>query len=772
MSTTTSLTVTASVSGVGSASESLSGSGSASGSGIASETGTETATRTQSVTAATASDDSSGTVTETATVDVTATYRMVPSATEAPSETWRRTASENGTSGTRTRTRSALVTVTRSLAVSATAVVSASRGTPSVTKTRALSLSRTWGCVNATRLAGVLAAYVAAALRASVTDAAVRNGTVAVVELPAVAGLGDEGLHVPWFEPYAVNVSVRVLSAPNQRGFAAWTGYTAGIRIVFPQGLGAPVLAGGDGSGASVPAVVVVPPLGDFVIYAAERVMLEMRLSDATLGSLCGAASSGASSTVLGLVELDVAPDSDSLLAAAQAVLGPVIAVVTAAVPFAAPDVQALVMVSMLPCSNTYQRRTYAMFRALSLFTLDDSYEGVLWGNLVANVLGLGVHAGAVVAVAAVKHVPLAEATTIARFPSVYLQLLWQLTFSSNAFAAAQLLSDPDATAVGGGSRALAALMLAGFCVAVPAALGVYVMRFVEAYYRVYEYHKWRRSETALRVRLLSTFLLPVGRWEPEEVRRRLGPVLTLQSRPEFVWMLLPLASPVLVALFSLARGQSERVCVWLYVLLAVLHMCLMAAVAILRPLRSMLEDWLAFAALAITTAYLMLSAVNLAEPALAWVQAVLGAAAILQLVLLAVRLLYHIAHVFVARRLVGVVPSRLLFEWNRGSAFVEEAGGSEMPKDRLGGLYDELEDLLMQGDAAGDDDACSDAGEEMTEQPALADLLGLRASNEGDANGADDGEFGGDILRIALSRKPAAADNKSVEKSIDDLLL
>jgi hypothetical protein len=692
---TSTVTVTQTLSTTTSSTQSVSGSSSVS------QTTTTTMTLTTTRSATDASTDS---VTETGVLSATASIAITNSTTQGVTLTEHvEPTATRALSQTRALTVS--TTLTETLGVTQSVPVSGTRRWPTTSKSLRVSGSRTWQCVNGTVLSALFAPYAAAALTMQVTDVEVRSGKNTTLSLPSVGGIDANDLHVPWFEPWDAVVSVRAVSTPNQLGFATHTGFSAKIHLTFPMGIGSKT--------GAVPVVVFIPPIADYTIFATEVVALEMMLEDFTIGTLCA---SGAKGTLLGMVQLTVTADENAFLASAQQVVTPIVAVMTAASPFAAPDLQALIMISMMPCSNSYQRRTFAMFRALSVFTLDDSYEGVLWGNLIANLGGFGLHFAVVVVAMVAKKITLAEATLFARFPSVCLQVLWQLTYASNAFASIQLLSDDTGT-VGGGSRALAAGMLIVFCVGVPGAMMFYILRKVEAWYQIYEFHKWRRSDTGLRVRLLSTWLLPVGRWEPEDVRRRLGPMVTLQCRPEFYWPLLPVVSPLLVALFSLVRNQSERVCVWVYLVLAALHVVLLLIIVLCKPLRSMIEDWFAAAAYIITTLYLVCSAINLAYPPVSAIATLLGVVVVLQVALLAVRLIYHVCHIFIARRLVDVVPSRLLFEWNCGRSRVEEDDGagkggemSAMNPAHMD-LYAELGDLMNYVDMDDDKHRKDDQG-------------------------------------------------------------
>jgi hypothetical protein len=580
-----------------------------------------------------------------------------------------------------TTTISESLSLTATVGVTATDAVSITKRGATRTSTLQTTVTPTWQCVEPDALLAVFEPYNSAEVEVALSPFDITNGTEVTVQLPPLAGITAEHLHVPWFEAWEAAAYLSPVIISNPLGFLDHLGNRLGATVWFPDGIGFPKDVDGSSSGGGrVTAVLRLPPLPDFAIYSTEVVRVKIPLSFLTLGELCDRRDGGNKTTpanaapteAVWITYVAVTPSGDGYLSSAQQVLTPFAAAMTAAAPFASPDLQTIMVLSMMPCASSYQRRTFAMFRALSVFTLDDTYEGVLWGNLIANVCGFGLHAVVVGLVSLVRKVSLGQATLIARFPSVYFQLLWQLTFASNAFASIQLLTDTTG-GVGSSSKALAGCILATFCILIPLGIVGYVLRFVEASYFRYEYHKWRRGETGLRVRLLSTILLPIGRWEPQEVRRRLGPLVTLQCRPEFCWILLPVVSPALVAILSSIRGLSDTQCLWVYIILVLLHAALMIVIVLLKPLRSMIEDWFAAGGYGITMLYLVCTVMNLMHPRWTALQSVMAVLVIAQVVLLLTRMVYHVAHIFIARRLSDHVPSQLAFQWNFGTSLVED---------------------------------------------------------------------------------------------------
>jgi hypothetical protein len=236
----------------------------------------------------------------------------------------------------------------------------------------------------------------------------------------------------------------------------------------------------------------------------------------------------------------------------------------------------------------------------------------------------------------------------------------------------------------------------------------------VEASFDVFEYHRWKRDASGLKIRLLSRFLLPVGTWDPSELRRRFGTIVTLQCRPEYLWITYPAWSPLIVAVLGLFDFDNEKFCIFLYVLMLVLHLVMLAIVVIYKPFRSMIEDWFAALALVLTCLFIAFTIINLEFASSQPAQTALWVVSLGQLGLLIIRVIYHIAHIFIARNLRDHVPHTEAFRWNMGEIDRNsdvEIGGTEMldallkeeqafGAERFGDM-DELLNLSAPGDGA-----------------------------------------------------------------------
>ena len=522
----------------------------------------------------------------------------------------------------------------------------------------------------------------------SVDELAVRNGTNETYwQTPLTKAVAEE-LYASWFTPFCAPARVVKLAVRNALGFEVYGGLSAGITVCFPDGLPLDTVPW-----KAEPSRVVfhVPALPKYKIYAKETVGLLIPLGAFTRGRLC----SFSDEEEVFVGAMTVVPNGAAYIAALQDAMTAVLGIGSAAAPLAAADMQTMLIAVMMPCSSTYQRATYGMYRALSLFTLDDTYQGVLLGNAIAMVGALVLQAVVVGVVSLVRKTSLGEAAETARFPKLAMQLVWAWTYSSTLFSALQLLSGGVATDADLGVAA-AALVL--HCIAPVVAMHVYVGWHLEADYYRYDFDAWRRGESTLTVRLLSTVLLPLGQWESSFVRRCV-PFVSLQCRREKLWLLMPLWSPTLVAIFSMVRDVGTQSCIILYIVLLVLHVALMIIVVCFRPYRTVVETGIAAVAYAVTVMYLLAAALNLLEPASVGIEALVAVTVVAQLVLLCARFAYQLVYVLlIAGRLGGNVPRSHAFEWGRPPALEEKLLSDEdslgdVRPEWLARIADKLED-------------------------------------------------------------------------------
>lgn len=584
-------------------------------------------------------------------------------------------------------------TITLSATPSSTANLTA---TLALTESVDISKSQSWQCVQQAALLRVLNFTQTIV---TITDTDVINGFNQTFELPPRRDVEDPTLHIPWFQPFTVTMFAvkRPTTPANEKGFARLPGYTANITAFFARGVGSSTLARAN---ETTIVSLVSPPHPDFEVYAGEAIDLNVNISDLTLGHLC---ETPQTTTMMQLVLLLInTPNSQFIGAAQELITSTIIAATATAAAFggAAPDMQVFVMLSSLPCADSYQRRAFQMYRALSPFAISDSYEGILWGNLVANIGVLTLHTIILLAVSFFQKVSLAASAEMVRFPNLSLQMMI-VTYPSTAFATAQTLTDKARTSQ---QLFLGLVMLVLFVIGYPAGVLLYIMRNVEATFDRFEYHRWRREASALRVRLLSRVMLPVGSWGPSHVRRCFGTVVTLQCRPEYLWLTYPAWSAMIVSIISLFDFNSKSLCLVLYSIMFLLHLLIIAAIVYFKPFRSLIEDWFSAIAVVLTTVCIVIQVVNLQLPASSTAQGFLWFVAIAQWSLLVVRQIYHIAIIFIARNLRHNVPHVEAFSWNLGSVDKNDEldNGDDImnalltSSDPYGGqLGRELEDLL-----------------------------------------------------------------------------
>ncbi|CUG92614.1 membrane-associated protein, putative [Bodo saltans] len=695
------------------------------------------------------------TVSKSVALTLTELITATPRVTMTTTKTSSRTRQITMTQRRETETETLPVTVSRTLTLTR-AVTATGRG---VTETRSAPLtlsenpsgSHTWQCVNLTQLLQVLSPFVMQTFYTSNQD--VIDGFNQTFELSALSDVESADLHLPWFASFVVPLYavMRPTTPTNSDGFAKMPGYVANITVTFMNGIGSTTL---EGQNHATLVNVICPPHPSFNIYAGEAIELQLNMSQFTLGHLCDPAVNATTATssmkTLFLMLINT-PNSIFLNAGQNLITTTIIVSAAAAAAFggAAPDMQVLIMTAMIPCANSFQQRSFALFRAISPFAISDSFEGVLWGNLMANAGFLALHAAIMFVYSFVKKVSLAEATTVVWFPNLTLQMLI-MTYPGTAFSVGQQLIDGDIDVQ---QALLAVAMLVVVVVGFPVGLLVYIFRNVEASFDVYEYHRWKRDASSLKVRLLSRFLMPVGSWGPSTLRRRFGTVITLQCRPEYLWLTYPAWSPLIVAILGLFDIDDINFCLFLYVLMLVLHLIILVVIVVFKPFRSMIEDWMAAIAVMLTCFFIAFTIVNLKMTTSEAVQTGMWVISIAQLGLLIVRVIYHIAHIFIARNLRSHVPHKEAFRWNMGA--VDE--NSDVDKSGT-----EMLDALLKEQAAF-------GAQQFTD---MDDILGLNADADHTMQGRDEALWWRELEETDKAQKAAAEreKNRSNSNYIHDL--
>jgi hypothetical protein len=664
----------------------------------------------------TPSDEASGTQTRTLTLKSTTTSSIVLTGTQlvTASFTLNKTTSVSvsqsllWTLTVKHDSRSALVTATSFLSTTNTITPTSSQlltvtHSAPLTLTEAQTATRTWPCVSSQRLR---TAFNFSETVLVLTDQDIVQGFNRTIRLPALKGLEKESLHLPWFQTFTIPLSATPARASkeNSDGFALMPGTTANITATFIGGLGTTTL---DAANHDTIVSIVCPPHPSFVIYIAEAVELQARLSDITLGQLCGETADDVSPMFVMLINT---PNSIILNAGQTVITTTLVLAAPAAAMLAAPDMQVLIMTAMIPCANSYQQRSFALYRAISPFAISDSFEGVLWGNLIANVGFLALHGLIILVMSVAKGITVSGAAELARFPCYSLHM-FVLTYPGTAFSTLQLFLEDSASSE---TLFLAIAMLVIFVLGCPLGALLYIIRNVEAVYYRFQYNRWRREASTLRVRFLSRILMPLGHWDPDAVTKTYGLIITRQCRPEYIWITYPAWSALIVAICGLMDFDSHKLCIMVYAIMLFLHLLILATIVYFRPFRSMIEDWFAALGVAFTCLFVIGTIVNLQLPTSSPAQTFLWSIGIAQLVLLVIRVVYGVAFIFIERNLKQAVPHVEAFRWNMGEIDRNSNVGDDdemmnaLLKDNdapFGAKFDDLEELLMLESNPGEND-------------------------------------------------------------------
>ncbi len=549
------------------------------------------------------------------------------------------------------------------------------------------------------------------------TQSDITSGYEFVTTLVSEPALMNASLYLLWFLPLRVNMTVSLISveglAENADGFKAYGGgrgvNETQISVFFPDGL---VNAESD----SIVVTLTIPPLPFYRIESEEKVMLSMRTQDVTFAPLCNddaSASSPSNTTdafqdlthlwLLPLFQLTVypPPESSSISSSVIASLAPIGAA------FAAPQLTVLVMMSMLPCASSYTRGVLANYRALAPAAISDSFEGVVIGNLILTFGFFAVWTFVAYALSMATKTDFMSACAKIRHPALPI-IVYFLTFPGTSFAAMQLLTDRESTG-GAGSVALGGVAIAIVVLAVPIASMHYIRNYLEMDFAVFEYARWHRNASPAAARFLNVLLLPIGHWSPSYLQQMLWMFVTRQCRKEYVWLTLPLWSPLIVACLGVIRPGSLVNCAVLFAVLASLHVVIALIVVWYRPLQSTLEDFIFVGQTLLTATVLSFSASLLLHPASAALRTGLTVLAFCIVVVTAIDILYNVAlNLIILPRLHEHVPYTHRFSW-------PAAGGDGDEDDAVNGarlfdLYGKEEEMLrFDDDPLGAQDADSE---------------------------------------------------------------
>ena len=658
---TRSLSVTAS------ASATMSATPNSSFSGTPSKTLTPSSSPSPSVTT-TATD----TVTETLSLPYTMTLLLTLSREATDTERVTRTASVHIT-----RSRESTITRTRNS-----------------THTRSRSATPRIACVESAAIEAAMGLLLGQQLFVTAGD--IVGGYYYETTLVSDVMLENSSFHLWWFTPIELTMTVTLGTidglAENSDGFKQHLGTSANITVAFPEGLVS--RTGSD----SVVVALTIPPIPSYAIEAEEMVHLLVSPQNLTYAPLCPTnysnTKSVASAAGLLLFDMTIYPPLSQTALSAQSVVS-VLAPISAAL--AAPQLSVLVMTAMLPCSSTYTRGALANYRALAPTAISNSFEGVVIGNLILS-LGFFVLWSAVAWIVSVTtKVDFGDACAQVRHPSLPI-IVYFLTFPGTSFATMQLLTDATTPVA---SLALAGATMVVVLLSIPVGTMHYIKNYIEMDFESFDYARWHRNSSPLVARFLNVILLPVGAWTPQPMYKMYWMFITRQCRREYLWLTLPLWSPVVVAGLGVIRPGSLVSCAILFAVLAFLHLIIALVVVWFRPLQSTLEDIIFVTQTFLTALVLSFSASLLLLPGSAALRTGMVVLAFCIIVVTAIDILYNIALFSVIMpRLYQYVPHTHAFSWPLLPDGEEGEMDEEMrERQRVFDLYNNDKEELLLGD-------------------------------------------------------------------------
>ena len=657
--------------------------------------------------------------TRTMSSEPSGTTSHTPSPSRTPSNTRTPTPTFTPTS-TDSHTHTLVETLTHTVDLTSTVVFTLSRGltltktetkgtctipltmsrivTKSLTKTTTRthptkSLTRSIGCVNESTVLDAVGYIKDQPL--VLFDTNIMHGYQYETTLVSDTTLMNSSLYLKWYMPLSFSAFVNLLPGStfglpsNENGFAKLPGTQANITIDFPDGLVSSI--GSD----SILVRVTIPAISSFLIDVEEHVTFAISLQDMLFATICEARAAATTSSgippavnpfshLVIVFDVTIFPETTALSSVSSVVS--VVAPIGAAL--AAPQLQVLVVMSMLPCSGSYQQGALANYRALAPAAISASFEGVILGNIILT-FGFCAARGILTFVISVVHrLDMAAACAKCKFPALPI-IVYSLTFPGTAFASMQLLATRETSA---GSLALASITLLVVVLGIPIGGIRYIQNHLEMHFDVFDYGRWQRGSSPLFARFLNVILLPIGSWQPDQMRQMMWMFVTRQCRREYLWLTLPLWSPMVVACLGVIHPSTTIGCAALFGLLALLHLLIALIVVWFRPLQSTLEDILFVVQTFLTALVLSFSASLLILPGSTALRA---GAMVLAFAIIAVTMLdvlYNIfLHAVVIPRLHDHLPHTYAFCWplaQDGEDGDEDQDSEMASKQRIFDLY------------------------------------------------------------------------------------
>ncbi|RNF14231.1 hypothetical protein TcG_07838 [Trypanosoma cruzi] len=255
--------------------------------------------------------------------------------------------------------------------------------------------------------------------------------------------------------------------------------------------------------------------------------------------------------------------------------------------PFGVPGINYVTVLSMMHCTPDATRRALGYYRGISVATIEDSFYGVMIGNLIITCGVLLVHFFVILSLKWKCKGSWTRTAERCFFPGIPLLFLVNL-FVGTSFASLQGLSSKV-----GSTLVLSIVMLLLFVGGLIVVLCVSMAKARLTFYPILSLEGTTLlSKNSFMSMLAAGWLLRVGGfWLPATVANGFFLLLMNLRRSRVVWVTLWLWAPLVVAVFAALPAQTAAGCIAIHVVLILCHLIFFGAVAVFRPLISPLDN-------------------------------------------------------------------------------------------------------------------------------------------------------------------------------------
>ena len=400
-------------------------------------------------------------------------------------------------------------------------------------------------------------------------------------------------------------------------------------------------------------------------------------------------------------------------------------------------DLQVLAIIGLMQCSGTSVRNAFGNYRTLSPTKLDDSFLGVVLGNvaLLAGVAALqlllliALKLDVLPAVLARRLAAKDERMNVlrrterswksaaadARFPGLTLGAGIAL-YHGTIFAAGQLAIgqlDRKGTSMSPATRAFGIVLLI-LLLLVPG-VALYASRRLYREFYLFDASNYFSAMSRAKAILMKCFT-PNGAFQPRDHVMMFGAVFAAHCHSSPLWSVMPYFSSWILTLASMMDTGSPDSCIAMFTAMVMLHGALVAVIIVFKPHRVFARMVIATLQLLVTIVILLLSAVAVRSPA-ALSQGAILLLGTMQAALTAASLASSLAAALLFRRIHreeerGAVTRSLL--WRQGIKHTDltrevAALVESLPKRDMFGVEvspdeqdQELESMLLKPQGAG----------------------------------------------------------------------